>query len=173
MATLVLDVCAHSPEETKVIGQQIYSLLQWPATVYLRGDLGAGKTTLCQSIIAAAGYAGSVTSPTYNLIHEYPVFLPAQNKQGTAGVGAKRAQPLSSAQHQSGIIYHIDLYRLDDPQELEYLGIADLAQPNSLFLVEWPENGNGYLQSADYIVEIAESPSPSDNARNFKLYQTG
>ena len=90
--------------------------------------MGLGKTTLCKSIIHGFGYAGVVTSPTYNLIQEYSV--------------------------SSGTIYHMDLYRLQDPAELEYLALADLWTDQSLFLVEWPEHGAGFLPAATAQIAI-------------------
>lgn len=131
-------------------GAQIYAQLKWPACVYLRGEMGAGKTTLCQSMIAAAGYPDAVTSPTYNIIQEYPVKL-----------GSK-----------SGTIYHMDLYRLEDPLELEFLGIEDLWNSHTLFLIEWPERAKGLLRNADYTVDIAVKKPISKEVRELILRQT-
>lgn len=117
-----------SLEQTAEIGKQIYDLLRAPACVYLKGDLGTGKTTLCQSIIAAFGITETVTSPTYNLIHEYS--------------------------YSEGVIYHMDLYRIDDPSELEYLALNDLWGDNSVFLVEWPDKGVGYLQAPSHEIVL-------------------
>jgi len=115
-------------EQTAEAARSIANELSFPDCVYLQGEIGAGKTTLCKSIIACLGYTGAVTSPTYNLIQEYPV--PA------------------------GIIYHMDLYRLEDPSELEFLGLEDLWSDNSLFLVEWPENGKGWLRQQKHTIVI-------------------
>lgn len=131
-------------------GAQIYAQLKWPACVYLRGEMGAGKTTLCQSMIAAAGYPDAVTSPTYNIIQEYPVKL-----------GSK-----------SGTIYHMDLYRLEDPLELEFLGIEDLWNSQTMFLIEWPERAKGLLRNADYTVDIAVKKPISKEVRELILRQT-
>jgi tRNA threonylcarbamoyladenosine biosynthesis protein TsaE len=114
--------------QTVEVGRQIHDLLRAPACVYLRGDLGTGKTTLCQSIIAAFGVTETVTSPTYNLIHEYSYI--------------------------EGVIYHMDLYRIEDPSELEYLALNDLWADNSIFLVEWPENGGPYMQAPSHEILI-------------------
>jgi len=114
--------------QTKAAGIEIAKLLKFPGCVYLQGSMGTGKTTLCQSIVRQLGYTSSVTSPTYNLIHEYAVT--------------------------GGVVYHLDLYRLKDPAELEYLAIADLWRNDSLFLVEWPDNGRAYLPRADYCISI-------------------
>lgn len=117
-----------SLEQTAQIGKQIHDLLRAPACVYLSGDLGTGKTTLSQSIIAAFGVTETVTSPTYNLIHEYSF--------------------------SKGVIYHMDLYRINDASELEYLALNDLWADNSIFLVEWPDKGEGYLQAPSHEILI-------------------
>src|SRR6202451_2586307 len=106
----------HSPEETIALGRTLVSLLTPPKLVLLRGDLGAGKTTLVKGI--AAGFAAAeeedVTSPTFTLVHEY------------RGPQAN--------------LYHIDLYRIDTQRELETLGLDDLrAESNSILLIEWGE----------------------------------
>ena len=119
-----------SLSETETIGCKLAALLSFPACVYLQGDMAAGKTTLAKSIINSLGYCGEVTSPTYNLIQEYPV--------------------------NDGVVYHMDLYRMEEPSELEYLAVADLWSANSLFLVEWAERGYGYLQPADLEIHISK-----------------
>jgi len=96
--------------------------------VYLRGDLGAGKTTLVKGILQGLGYSGIVTSPTYTLVENYPL----ENLN----------------------IYHFDLYRLKSAEELEYLGLRDMLSPPVLVLVEWPENGAGVMPEAVYEIEI-------------------
>jgi tRNA threonylcarbamoyladenosine biosynthesis protein TsaE len=118
--------------DTQRIGAEIASNLSFPSCVYLIGDMGAGKTTLCQSIIRSFGYSGTITSPTYNLIHEYPV--------------------------SRGTVYHLDLYRLQEPAELQFLGLADLCSDNSLFLVEWPNKGEGFLPVPTHVITISNHP---------------
>jgi len=110
------------------VASEIASHVSFPACVYLNGEMGVGKTTLCKSIIKAFGYLGEVTSPTYNLIQEYPVC--------------------------EGTIYHMDLYRLTDPGELEYLALEDLWSDSSIFLIEWAERGQGCLQHADFEISL-------------------
>ena len=134
---------ANSLAQTAEIGHEIANQLSFPACVYLDAGMGMGKTTLCKSIIESFGYTGVVTSPTYNLIHEYPV--------------------------DRGVIYHMDLYRLQDPAELEYLAVDDLWSSKSLFLVEWPEQGHGYLTAASHCISIHKTPQNSLESREFIL----
>jgi tRNA threonylcarbamoyladenosine biosynthesis protein TsaE len=105
----------HSAEETIAYGRSLAAKLSPPLLVLLRGDLGAGKTTLVKGIAEGfdAARAEDVTSPTFTLIHEY------------RGPGVN--------------IYHIDLYRIDTPRELETLGLDDLLAPNCILLIEWGE----------------------------------
>ena len=128
-----------SPDSTEEVGDKIAQSLNFPAVVYLEWELGAGKTMLCQAIIHALGYQGAVTSPTYNLIQEYPV--------------------------EQGMVYHMDLYRLDDPAEIEFLGIEDMLNQDSLFLIEWPSRGIGYLPSASHQINIQKQESKRNLAR--------
>lgn len=103
--------------------------------VYLSGDLGAGKTTLVRGLLRALGHAGRVKSPTYGLIESYVV------------------DGLS--------VHHLDLYRLGDAEEIEYLGIADLLDEGAVLLVEWPEKGAGYLPPATLSIGIEDLPDQS------------
>jgi tRNA threonylcarbamoyladenosine biosynthesis protein TsaE len=96
--------------------------------VYLEGDLGAGKTTFARALLTALGVGERVKSPTYSLIESY------------------RAGALDA--------HHLDLYRIADAGELEWLGLADLWTPRALVLVEWPERGAGALPPADLVMHF-------------------
>ena len=109
-------------------GERLGRLLARRLVVYLDGDLGTGKTTLVRGILRGLGYGGPVRSPTYTLIEPYE--LPAAR------------------------VYHLDLYRLSDPEELEYLGLRDLSGEDALLLIEWPERGVGTLPPADLTIRI-------------------
>ena len=134
-------------EETLEVAARFASALAWPACVYLQGDLGAGKTSFCQGLIAALGNATTVTSPTYNLLQEYPV--------------------------DAGMVYHMDLYRLNDPSELEYLALPDLWHEQSIFLVEWPERGIGYLPEATHIIILDIDKTSSEGRRTIRIQTAG
>jgi tRNA threonylcarbamoyladenosine biosynthesis protein TsaE len=132
----------HSPEETIALGRTLAALLAPPKIVLLRGDLGAGKTTLVKGIAAAfrAASEDDVTSPTFTLIHEYH-------------------GPEAS-------LYHIDLYRIDTPRQLESLGLDDLIAENSILLIEWGEKFARFERERD--VEIALERI-SENERRIRI----
>ena len=123
----------HSSAETIEVGRKLAALLTPPQFLILRGDLGAGKTTLVKGIAEAyeAADADEVTSPTFTLVHEY---------EGTREHGGKRT-PVR--------LYHLDLYRIDSERQLETLGLDDLQTSDSIVLVEWGEKFKSIRKHAD------------------------
>ncbi|BBP45670.1 tRNA (N6-adenosine(37)-N6)-threonylcarbamoyltransferase complex ATPase TsaE [Thiosulfatimonas sediminis] len=107
--------------------------LQSGLVIYLKGNLGAGKSYLSRAFIQHFLPDQKVKSPTYTLVESYPVDV--------------SQRPL--------VIHHFDLYRLCDPEELEYLAIRDLLQGRFIALVEWPQNGYPVLPAADMVIELA------------------
>ena len=122
------EITTHSAEETIAFGRALAEMLAPPKLVLLRGELGAGKTTLVKGI--AEGFRAAaeedVTSPTFTLVHEY------------RGPHAN--------------LFHVDLYRVDTPRQLETLGLDDLVADNSVFLIEWGEKFPRFTRDRD--VEI-------------------
>lgn len=129
----------HSADETIALGRTLREVLAPPKIVLLRGDLGAGKTTLVKGIAAAFGAAQEedVTSPTFTLIHEY--------------------------RGPDATLYHIDLYRIDTPRELDTLALDDLIAENSVLLIEWGEKFARFRKERD--VEIALERVGEDERR--------
>ena len=115
------------------LGGQIACLLPVGGVVLLHGNLGVGKTTLVRGLLRSLGFQGTVKSPTYTLVEPYHV--------------ADRD------------IYHFDLYRLADPEELEYLGVRDYFRDDALCLIEWPQQAGGFLPEPDIVVNIEHDGS--------------
>ncbi|NNK38101.1 MAG: tRNA (adenosine(37)-N6)-threonylcarbamoyltransferase complex ATPase subunit type 1 TsaE [Xanthomonadales bacterium] len=121
------------PDESAVarLAAAFAAELRPPMVVYLVGDLGAGKTTFARAYVHALGFEGYVKSPSYGLLETYE----------TGGQ----------------CVLHLDLYRIEDPEELEYLAIRDLYRGNSVLLVEWPDRGANYLPIPDLVLEFSET----------------
>lgn len=117
-----------STEATEQFGAALWTILPEKGVVFLQGDLGAGKTTLVRGFLRASGYTGAVKSPTFTLVEEYTL-------------GERK-------------IFHFDLYRLNDPEELEWMGIRDYFEQNSLCFIEWAERGTGFLPDPDMIISL-------------------
>ncbi len=114
--------------ETERLGRLLWEKLPEKCLVFLQGELGAGKTTLVRGVLNAAGYQKAVKSPTYTLVEEY--HLAARD------------------------VYHFDLYRLNDPEELEWIGMDDYLQQDALCFIEWPQMGQGFLPDADLEINL-------------------
>lgn len=132
------ELYAHLADETVVAqwAQTLAPQIGQGGTIYLRGDLGAGKTTFARALLVALGVAGRIKSPTYSLIESY--------------------------QTDALAIHHLDLYRIADPGELEWLGLDDLPGGPGLFLIEWPERGGEALPAPDLVLELAHAASGRD-----------
>jgi tRNA threonylcarbamoyladenosine biosynthesis protein TsaE len=139
---LLREVTTHSAEETVAFGRTLRDLLAPPKLVLLRGDLGAGKTTLVKGIAAAfeAASEEDVTSPTFTLIHEYR---------------GPRAN-----------LYHIDLYRIDTQRELDTLALDDLRAEDSILLIEWGEKFPSLVRERDVEVRLEQE---GENGRRIRV----
>ena len=117
MAAITYDIPSAAAMER--LGAELAPKLKPGSVVFLEGNLGAGKTTLVRGLLRGLGYPGNVKSPSFTLIESYS---------------------LPQAQ-----VYHFDLYRLIDPEELEFLGYRDYFSPHSICLIEWPQHAQGRL----------------------------
>ena len=135
----------HSAEETTAVGRKLAARMLPPKLVLLRGDLGAGKTTLVKGIAAGfdAANEDEVTSPTFTLVHEY--------------------------RGPTATLYHIDLYRVDTQRELETLGLDDLMAENSVLLIEWGEKFARFTDERDIEIVLERV---SENERGIKVTTT-
>ena len=118
----------NSAEETELFGAELYKSLPSKCLIFLYGDLGAGKTTIVRGFLRAAGYNGIVKSPTYTLVEEYTI--------------------------DSRKIFHFDLYRVTNPEELEWIGIRDYFDQDSVCFIEWPDKGKGFLPKPDTVISL-------------------
>ncbi len=139
-----------SEEETEAFGAKLYNEVQDKSLIFLMGNLGAGKTTLVRGFLRAAGYQGAVKSPTFTLVEEYLI-------------GDRK-------------FCHFDLYRLNDPEELEWIGIRDYFKEEAVCFIEWPDQGQGFLPEPDIIIKleakdegrVLELNKPTEKDKNIK-----
>jgi tRNA threonylcarbamoyladenosine biosynthesis protein TsaE len=136
------EITTNSAEETIALGRTLAEILAPPKLVLLSGDLGAGKTTMVKGIAAAfeAAAEEDVTSPTFTLVHEY-------------------RGPRAS-------LYHIDLYRVDTPRELDTLALDDLRTDDSVLLIEWGEKFPRLLRERDVEISLERV---SENERKVRI----
>ena len=125
-------IIVKSEKQMFEFAQEYAKKLQAGQIIYLHGDLGAGKTTFVKGVLKSLGYKGNVKSPTYTLVESY--------------------------EFDNFNIYHFDLYRLADPEELEWIGIRDYLNDNSICFVEWPEKGRGFLPKNSIHIYIKYLP---------------
>ena len=124
----VLDILLNSSEETEALAARVAKAVSAPCSIALQGDLGAGKTTFARGFLHALGHQGKVKSPTYTILEPYQI--------GDISVN------------------HFDLYRLADPEELELIGAHEMFADNTINLIEWPEQGAGWLPEMDLWLKI-------------------
>lgn len=132
----------HSEDDTQALAKQL-SALPLTGSVWLSGDLGAGKTTLTRYWLQALGHAGAVKSPTYTLVEPYSI----QQDDGTT-------KP----------VYHADLYRLQDPEELSFIGFDEyLDEPNALVIIEWASRADSYLPPPTLFIDMTQGDNNSQS----------
>ena len=131
----------HSEKDTQRLAEQL-AALPLTGSVWLAGDLGAGKTTLTRYWLQALGHKGSVKSPTYTLVEPYSI---------TQNDGSIKP------------VYHADLYRLQDPEELSFIGFDEyLDEPNALVIIEWASRADSYLPPPTMFIDMIQSNSNDD-----------
>lgn len=140
-----MQIILETPEDTEALGATLSQALPKRCLLFLYGELGAGKTTLMRGLLRALGHQGAVKSPTYTLVEEYEI-------------NARR-------------VFHFDLYRLKDPEELEWMGMDDYLNQEALCCLEWPQMGDGFLPTAD--VEVRLSYVDQQRSAQIKVLNAG
>lgn len=125
-----MNITTQCPDESHMqsLGRLMADALLPGLVIFLQGELGTGKTTLTRAMIQAMGFEGPIKSPTFTLVEPYEDLKPA--------------------------VYHFDLYRLVEPEELEWMGFRDYLSTGGICLIEWPEKGQGFLPKADLRIVI-------------------
>lgn len=129
---MTAEFTTQSPEQTQALGRLLGGLLRQPTVIGLSGPLGAGKTLLAQGITAGVGVSGYVKSPSFTLVHLYRGRMP---------------------------VYHLDVYRLDDPGEIEDLGFDEMQNEGSIVIVEWADRVERYMPPERIDVSILRNAS--------------
>jgi tRNA threonylcarbamoyladenosine biosynthesis protein TsaE len=132
---IVYDGYLSSPEETETLAETLGATCVAPQIIYLEGALGAGKTTFARGFLRGAGWVDTVTSPTFTLVESYEV--------GKL------------------LVFHFDLYRLEQPSDILDIGIEDYLQSNAILLLEWPEKGLPYIPDANMTVCLSRTDEHS------------
>ena len=129
MTESAIDTALVDEHATQRFAEEFAKTLSFPEILYLTGELGAGKTTLTRYLLHALGHQGNVKSPTFSLLEIYQLNI--------------------------GPVYHLDLYRLNDPEELDTIGFRDLLNDYGFLLIEWPEKGAGVLPPPTVAVHLS------------------
>jgi tRNA threonylcarbamoyladenosine biosynthesis protein TsaE len=133
---MTLQLCAESEVEMVCLGKRIAKALNYPIVITLAGDLGAGKTTLARGILNQLGHSGLVKSPTFSIVEIYEI--------------------------NSCRVAHFDMYRVKDPEELQFLGFHEYFDASDLILIEWPEQ----ISTVEICIDLEIKFMTVGNARN-------
>lgn len=135
---------------TLAFGAKLASLCPAQCVIFLNGNLGVGKTTLVRGFLQGLGYSGNVKSPTYTLVESYDI--------------------------KGKLVFHFDLYRLNNSEEIENIGLRDYLATPAVLLIEWPERGEGLLPTPDIVIHLEAAQAGRklllkvrDNLKNYFL----